>query len=78
MAGAARSIQRVFDAVDQDGSSEGLGQEANGSGLQRAGADAVVGEGRDEDKRRVVSQRAHMHQQVQPAHHGHLHIRNDA
>src|SRR5246127_86160 len=47
---AARSVQRVFDAVDQDRPGERFGQEANGSSLQRPGADAVVGEGRDEDK----------------------------
>jgi hypothetical protein len=75
--GAAISIQSAFDAVDQDGSSEGLGQEANGSGLQRSGADALIGEGRDENKRRVVTLGSHMRQKVQTAHNGHLHIRND-
>ena len=71
------SIQGSFDAIDQGGSSEGLGQEANGSGLQRAGADALFGEGRDKDKRRIAPLGAHMDQKVQAAHNGHLHIRND-
>jgi hypothetical protein len=77
LTGAAMSIQSVFDAVDQDGSREGLGQEANGSGLQRSGADALIGEGRDENKRRGVTPSSHMRQKVQTAHSGHLHIRND-
>jgi hypothetical protein len=77
LTGAAISTQSAFDAVDQDRSSEGLGQEANGSGLQRSGADALIGEGRDENKRRVVTPGSHMGQKVQTAHSGHLHIRND-
>jgi hypothetical protein len=77
LVGAAMSIQSAFDAVDQDESGEGLGQEANGSGLQRAGADALIGEGRDENKRRLVTPGSHMRQKVQTAHGGHLHIRND-
>src|SRR5882672_8952556 len=71
-------IQGSFDAVDQDGPREGLGQEANGAGLQRPGADTFVGESRDKDKRRIAPLGAHMHQKVQAAHNGHLHIRNDA
>jgi hypothetical protein len=74
---AAMSIQGSFDTVDQDGPREGLGQKANGSGLQRSGADALIGEGRDKDKRRIVPLHAHMRQKVQAAHNGHLHIRND-
>jgi hypothetical protein len=74
---AAMSIQGSFDAVDQDGSGEGLGQEANGSGLQRAGSDALFGEGRDKNKRRFVTLRAHMRQKVQAAHSRHLHVCND-
>ena len=64
LAGAAVSIQSGFYAVDQDGPRKGLGQESNGSGLQRSGADALVGKGRDENKRRIVTQSS-------------LHIRND-
>jgi hypothetical protein len=74
---SAMTIDGGFDAVDQDGSGEGLGQEGNGSGLQRSGADAVIGESRDENKRRVVAQGAHLRQQVQTAHNRHLYIRND-
>jgi hypothetical protein len=77
LAAVAMPIQSGFDAVDQDGPSEGLGQEANGSGLQRSGADALIGEGRDKNKRRVVTPNAHVCQKVQTAHSGHLHIRND-
>jgi hypothetical protein len=58
------AIQGCFDALDQDGSSERLGQEADGSGLQRSGADALIGESRDKDKRRVVTPNAHMRQKV--------------
>jgi hypothetical protein len=57
-------IQSGFDAIDQDGTSEGLGQETNGSGLQRSGADALVGEGRDKNERRFVSLSAYMRQKV--------------
>jgi hypothetical protein len=74
---AAMFINGSFDAVDYDVSSEGLGQESNGSGLQRSGADAVIGEGRDKNKRRGVALGAHIGQKVQAAHSGHLHIRND-
>jgi hypothetical protein len=74
---AAISIQGGFDAIDQDGSGEGLGQEAIGSGLQRSGADAFIGEGRDKNKWRGVTLGAHMGQKVQAAHNRHLHIRND-
>lgn len=74
---AGMSINGSFDAVDQGGSGEGLGQEANGSGLQGAGADAVFGKSRDKDKRRDVPLGAHMAQKIQAAHGGHLHIRDD-
>ncbi len=77
LAGVAMLIQSAFDAVDQDQSGEGLGQEANGSGLQCAGADALIGEGRDENKWRVITPGSHMREKVQTAHSGHLHIRND-
>jgi hypothetical protein len=62
---AARSVQRGFDAVNQDGAGERLGQKANGSDLQRAGTDALIGKGRDKNKRHVVTPRAHMSQKVQ-------------
>src|ERR1700693_2650596 len=74
---AARPVQRGFDAVNQDGSSKRLGQKANGSDLQRAGTDALIGKGRDKNKRYAVSPGAHMSQEVQAAHTWHLHIRND-
>jgi len=67
-----------LDAVDQRRRGIWLGQETNGSGPQRAGADAVFGKCGDKDKRRVVAPGTHMGQQVQPAHARHLHIRNDA
>ena len=72
------SVQSGFDAVDQDGPSEGLAQEANGSGLQRSGTDALIGECRDKDEWRVVTLSTHMRQQFQAAHGWHLHIRYDA
>jgi len=71
-------IQGSLKALDQARSGEGLGQEANGSRLQRAGADALLGEGCNKDKRRGVPLGTHMGQKVQAAHSGHLHIRNDA
>jgi hypothetical protein len=71
------SIQSGFDAVDQDRSSERLGQEANGSGFERSGADTLIGESGDKYKRRDVTPSTHMRQKVQAAHGGHLHIRND-
>ena len=77
-AGFAMSIQSGFDAVDQDRSSEGLAQKANGAGLQRSGADALIGEGRDKDKWRVVTLSTHIRQQFQTAHVWHLHVGNNA
>jgi hypothetical protein len=74
---AAMSIQCGFDTVNQDGSSERLGQQANGSGLQRSRADAVVGECCDENKGNSVALGTHMGQKVQTADTGHLYIRND-
>jgi len=41
----AMPIHGSFDAADQGRSSERLREEANGPGLQRAGADALIGEG---------------------------------
>jgi hypothetical protein len=76
--GAGMSIQSGFDAIYQDRPSEGLAKEANGSGLQRSGTDAFVGECRDKDERRVATLSTHMSQQFQTAHVWHLHIRNDA
>jgi hypothetical protein len=62
---AAMSLQAVGEAFDQSGSSEGLAQEANGSGLQRSSADALIGEGRYENERRTITLLAHKGQQVQ-------------
>jgi hypothetical protein len=73
---AAIPFQRGFDAVDQDGSSERLGQKTNGSGFQRAGADAIIGKRRDKNKRRFVAHGADIYQEVQAAHGRHLHVRN--
>jgi hypothetical protein len=73
---AAITIQSCFDAVDQAGTSEGLRQEANGSGLQCSGADALFGERCDKNEWRIVTLGTHMRQQVQAAHGRHLHIRN--
>jgi hypothetical protein len=73
---AAMSPQSGGEAFDQSGSREGLGQEANCSGFQRSGADALIGKGRDENERRMVTLSTHKRQQVQAAHDRHLHIRN--
>src|ERR1700687_1137887 len=48
---AAMSLQGGVEAADQGRSGEGLGQEANCSGLQHSRADAFFGEGRDENER---------------------------
>jgi hypothetical protein len=56
---AAMSFQRDVEAFAQGGSGKGLAQEANGSGLQRSGADALIGEGRYENERRIVTLGAH-------------------
>jgi len=74
---AAVSIHCGFDAADQDRSGEGFGQEANSSGSQRPGTDALLGEGCNEDERHGVTPRTHMRQQVQTAHAGHLDIGDD-
>jgi hypothetical protein len=66
-----------LDTSDQVGCSKGLGEETNGSGPQRAVADAVLREGRDKNKRRLVTLGPHMRKKFQPAHAGHLHISND-
>ena len=57
---AAMSLQGSDKAIDQSGSGEGLGQEANGSSLQRSGSDALIREGRDENERRPATLDAHM------------------
>jgi len=57
---AAASIHCGFDAANQDRPGEGFGQEANSSGPQRPGTDALVGEGRNKNKRHVVTPRTHM------------------
>jgi hypothetical protein len=75
---AVTLIQGSFEAADQGWSGERLGQEANGSRLQCADADALLGKRRDKNKRRGVPMGAHMGQKVQTAHRSHLHIRNDA
>jgi len=73
----AVSSQRGFDAANQDRASERFGQEANRSDLQRPVSDTLIGKGRNKNERHVVAQSAHMLQQVQTTHTGHLHIRND-
>src|SRR6201999_1115140 len=62
---AVMLIQGNFETFDQSGSSERLGQEANGSRLQRTGADALFGKGRDKNKRNDVPLGAHIGQKVQ-------------
>jgi hypothetical protein len=69
-------LQRGAEALDQGRSRKGLAQETNRSGLQRPGADALIGEGRDENERRTVTLGAHKDEQVQTAHGRHLYIRN--
>src|ERR1700694_842081 len=64
---AAISRQCGIEVVDQGGSGEGLGQKANRSGLQRPGADALIGEGRYENERRTVAPGTHEDEQVQTA-----------
>jgi hypothetical protein len=77
-ASAAPAIQGGFDAIDQDTAGEGLLEEANGSGLQGSGPDALVGEGRDKNEWGVIAATAYIRQKLQTAHRGHLHIRYDA
>lgn len=76
-ASAIMSIHGSIDAADQLMPSERLCQKANGSCLQRPGAEALFGKSRDKDKRRGVPLGAQMGQKVQAAHRGHLHICND-
>ncbi len=70
------SLQSGGEAVDQSGSGEGLGQEANCPGVQRLGADALIGKGRDEDERHKVTLAAYDRHKLRAAHNRHLHIRN--
>src|ERR1700722_2567398 len=49
------SAQGRFDAVDQDGASERLGQEADSSSLQRPRPAACIRESRKADERRFVT-----------------------
>lgn len=72
------ALERCAEAIDQSRSSEGLGQEANCSGLQRSGTTGLVGEGRDEYDRRAIALRAHHRQELPSAHAGHMQIRNHA
>jgi hypothetical protein len=73
---AAMCLQRGAEALDQGRSRKGLAQETNRSGLQRPGADALIGEGRDENERRTVTLGAHKDEQVQTAHGRHLYVGN--
>jgi len=75
---AAMSLQGGAEAFDQGGCGEWLGQEANCSGLQRSGANVLIGKGRNENESRTVTLGAHMDEQIQTAHRRHLHIRNYA
>jgi hypothetical protein len=52
---AAMSLQGSAEAIDQSGPGEGLGQEANCSGLQRSVADTLIWEGRDENERHTIT-----------------------
>src|SRR5262245_56651746 len=49
----ATSLQRRVHALDQARCGEGLGQETNCSGRQRAGTDVLLRESRDENERRL-------------------------
>src|SRR5258708_37138304 len=71
---AAMSVQSSGEAVNQSGSGEGLGQEANCPGVQRLGADALIGKGRDEDERHKVTLAAYNRHKFRAAHNRHLHI----
>src|SRR5437764_1496823 len=71
-------LELGVEAHDQGRCGEWLGQEANRSGRQRSGADPFIGKGRDEDKRHIITPYSHRRQQVQTAHHRHLHIRDHA
>jgi hypothetical protein len=73
---AAMSLQRGAEALDQGRSGKRLAQEANCPGLQRPGADALIGKGRDENERRTVTLGAQKDEQVQAAHGRHLYIRD--
>jgi hypothetical protein len=73
----AVSIQRGFDAANQDRASERFGQEANRSDLQRPVTNSLIGKRRNKNERHVVALSAQMLQKVQTAHAWHLHIRND-
>jgi hypothetical protein len=55
----AMSLQGGAEAFDQGGGGEWLGQEENCSGLQRSGANAPIGEGRDENERHKITLGAH-------------------
>jgi hypothetical protein len=72
------SFERRAEAINQSRSGEGLGQEANCSRLQRAGAGALVREGCDENERHAITLMAHRSYEFQAAHTRHLHIRNHA
>jgi hypothetical protein len=56
---AAMSLKGGAEASNQGGCGEWLGQEANCSGLQRSGAEALIGEGRDENERHTITPGAH-------------------
>jgi hypothetical protein len=73
---AAMSPQSGGEAVDQSWSGEGLGQEANGPGVQRFGTDALIGKGRDEDERHKVALAVYHRHKLRAAHNRHLHICN--
>jgi len=55
-----------------------LSEKADGSGVQRALLDGLVGIGRDENNRNVKAVMRQVILQVYPAHFWHLHVQNQA
>ncbi len=67
-------LDGLVKAFDEDVLVERLAQEARPSVLERALTDALIRNGRDEDKRDVVPMAAQMSLQIHPAHSRHADV----
>jgi hypothetical protein len=75
---AAVPLYGRAETIDQDVLIEGLGQEASRAIFERAGADALIGNRRDENERHAVSLGPQPGLQLNPAHRGHPDIGDHA
>lgn len=69
--------QRLFKVLNEMASVERLGQKTQRPGTERSRARGLIGEGRYEDERHVLTPLAEKHQKFDAAHGRHVDIRHD-